>query len=319
MTIALLLLIGLVLLYFGAELLVKGAVAIARQIGVGPLFIGLTIVAFGTSMPEMTVSIQAALAGKGDIAAANVVGSNIFNVAFILGLASLLCPIRITAQLIKWDIPIMIGVSLLCIGVLHDRHLSRWEGLLLFVGIVVYTRVAFYMARRSASETLVKEAEEMIEGQKTDWIAVSRPRAIGIVLGGLVMLVLGSKALIAGSIRLAQAAGLSEAVIGLTIVSAGTSLPELATSVVAALRREPDIAVGNIVGSNIFNILAILGVSSMLLPYSAPGMTNVDLYVMLGIATLSLPLMWSRLTLSRLEGVLLLVCYALYLAHLWPK
>jgi len=319
MIIALLLGVGLALLYFGAEWLVKGAVVIARRMGVGPLVIGLTIVAFGTSMPEMTVSIQAALAGSGDIAAANVVGSNIFNVAFILGLAALLCPIRITAQLVKVDIPIMIGVSLLCIGLLHDRRLSRPEGLLLFVGIVAYTRLAFHLARRNPSDTALHEAEQMIEGQKTDWLAASGWWAPGVVIGGLVMLVLGSKALIAGSIRLAQAVGLSEAVIGLTIVSAGTSLPELATSVVAALRRQPDIAVGNVVGSNIFNILAILGASSMLVPYAAPGMTAVDLSVMFGIALLSLPLMWSRLTLSRLEGAALLTCYVLYLAHLWPK
>ncbi|MBE0537707.1 MAG: calcium/sodium antiporter [Phycisphaerae bacterium] len=319
MSIALLLLVGLVLLYFGAELLVKGAVALARRMGVGPLVIGLTIVAFGTSMPEMTVSIQAALSGSGDIAAANVIGSNIFNVAFILGLAALICPIRITAQIVKVDIPIMIGLSLLCIGLLHDRGLSRPEGLLLFAGIVAYTCFAFYLARRNPSDAVVHEAEEMLEKEKSDWLAPSAGRAIGAVLAGLVLLVLGSKALVTGSIRLAQAIGLSEAVIGLTIVSAGTSLPELATSVVAAMRRQPDIAVGNVVGSNIFNILAILGTSSMLVPWSAPGITTVDLCVMLGIALLSLPFMWSRLTLSRLEGALLLFCYGLYLAWLWPK
>jgi cation:H+ antiporter len=319
MMIALLLCAGLALLYVGAELLVKGAIAIARRLGVGPLVIGLTIVAFGTSMPELTVSIQAALAGSGDIAAANVVGSNIFNIALILGLVSMICPIRITAQLIKVDIPIMIGVSLLCVGLLYDKHLSRPEGLLFFTGILIYTWFSFYLARKKPSQLLIHEAEEMLKEQKTDRMAASGWLSFGAVLGGLVLLVAGSKALIAGAIRLAQILGLSEAVIGLTIVSAGTSLPELATSVVAAMRRQPDIAVGNIVGSNIFNILSILGISSMLVPYSAPGLTAVDLWVMLGIAVLSLPLMWSRFTLSRLEGALLLACYGMYLAYLWPK
>ncbi|MCI0499678.1 MAG: calcium/sodium antiporter [Planctomycetales bacterium] len=319
MNIALLLIVGLALLYFGAELLVKGAVAIAQRVGVRPLVIGLTIVAFGTSMPEMTVSVLSAIQGSGDIAATNVVGSNIFNVAFILGLASLICPIRISSQLIKVDTPIMIGVSLLCVGVLYDKHLSRPEGLLLFIGIVAYTWFAFYLARKKPSETILHEAEEMLREQKSDWISASGWRAGGVVVGGLVLLVLGSKALVAGSIQLAQKAGLSEAVIGLTIVSAGTSLPELATSVVAAMRRQPDIAVGNIVGSNIFNILAILGLSSLLFPYSAPGMTAVDLWVMLAIGILLLPLMWTRLSLSRLEGAGLLACYGMYLVHLWPK
>lgn len=318
MTIAMLLIAGLVLLYFGADLLVKGAVVIARRLGVGPLVIGLTIVAFGTSMPEMTVSVQAALTGSGDIAAANVVGSNIFNVAFILGLAALICPIRISSQLIRVDTPIMIGVSVLCMLLFRDKRLSRPEGLLLFAGIVVYTWLAFYLARKKPSDIVEREAEEMLREQKTDWLSGRSWRSIAAVLGGLVLLVLGSKALIAGSIRLAQAFGLSEAVIGLTIVSAGTSLPELATSVVAALRRQPDIAVGNIVGSNIFNILAILGVSSTLVPYAAPGMTAVDLWVMLGIGILLLPLMWTRFNLSRLEGAVMLLCYGLYLAHLWP-
>jgi cation:H+ antiporter len=306
-------------LYFGAELLVKGAVVIARRMGIGPLAIGLTVVAFGTSMPEMTVSIQAALAGSGDIAAANVVGSNIFNVAVILALAALICPIHITSQLVRIDTPIMIAASLLCITLFGDRYLSRPEGTLLFAGIVAYTFMEFYLARRKPAQPVALEARQMLNGQKSDWVSASTIRAIATVLAGLVLLVLGSKALIAGSIRLARMAGLSEAVIGLTIISAGTSLPELATSVVAAVRRQPEIAVGNIVGSNVFNILGILGLSSMLAPYSARGVTAVDLWVMMGIATLVLPLMWTRFTISRLEGAFMLACYALYLAYLWPK
>jgi cation:H+ antiporter len=317
--IPLLLLVGLVLLYFGAELLVKGAVAVARRLGVGPLVIGLTIVAFGTSAPELTVSIQAALAGSGDIAATNVVGSNIFNIALILGLTAVICPIRITAQVVKVDIPIMIGVSLAAIAALNDRAMSRIEGLLLFLGVVSYTLFSFYLACKKPSETLAHEIEEFLPKPAAPAEKINPWRNIAAILAGLLLLVAGSKALVAGAVRLAHLLGLSDAIIGLTIVSAGTSLPELATSVVAAVRRQPDIAVGNIVGSNIFNILAILGISSLLIPYSAPGLTSVDLGVMLAVTCLALPMMWSRFTLSRPEGAVLLVCYGLYLAWLWPK
>ena len=316
--IPLLLIVGLVLLYFGAELLVKGAVAVARRLGVGPLVIGLTIVAFGTSAPELTVSIQAALTGSGDIAATNVVGSNIFNIALILGLTAVICPIRVTAQIVRVDIPIMIGVSLVAMGALNDRAMSRIEGLLLLLGIVGYTLFSFYLARKNPSGTLAHEIEEFLPKPAAPSPKITLWRNIGTILAGLLLLVLGSKALVAGAVRLAHLLGLSDAIIGLTIVSAGTSLPELATSVVAAIRRQPDIAVGNIVGSNIFNCLAILGISSLLIPYVAPGLTPVDLGVMLGVTCLSLPLMWSRFTLSRLEGAVVLACYGLYLSYLWP-
>ena len=319
MIIALLLIVGLVLLYFGAEWLVKGAVAIAQRLGIGPLVIGLTIVAFGTSLPELTVSIQAALAGSGDIAAANVVGSNIFNIAMILGLAAVVCPIRITANLVRVDIPIMIAVSLLAIGLLADRHLSRREGGLLMAGIVGYLLLSYYLAYKKPDAALIQETEDIHSQQNTAVAQGNLWLSIGSIVLGLLLLVIGSKALVSGAVRLAQFFGLSEAVIGLTIVSAGTSLPELATSVVAAYRRQPDIALGNVIGSNIFNLLAILGVSSTLVPYAAPGIGSVDLAVMLAVAVISLPMMWSRFTLSRLEGIILLICYGLYMAYLLLK
>lgn len=309
----LLLLAGLALLYFGAEMLVKGAVAAASNLGVSPLAIGLTVVAFGTSAPELTVSTHAALEGLGDIAVTNVVGSNIFNVAFILGLAALICPIRVTKQLIRWDVPVMIGVSILCIIFLLDRHLSRPEGLIFFAGIVAYTVWTFRQAKRESDPSL-GSAELPRQAQiKTGLIM-----AIVLIVFGLALLVLGSKSLIAGSLRLARSYGISEAVIGLTIISAGTSLPELATSVVAALRKQPDISIGNIVGSNIFNILAIAGISSLLVPYSSPGLTNVDLAAMLIVTILALPFLWTRYILSRMEGLIFLILYGLYLWHLWP-
>ncbi len=309
-----LILVGLVLLYFGAEWLVKGAASMAFRMGIGPLAIGLTVVAFGTSAPEFTVSTQAALGGLGDIAVTNVVGSNSFNIAFILGIAAMICPIRITKQIIRWDVPVMIAVSILCIVLLWDRHLSRIEGAGLFIGIIFYTVWTFRQAKRDADQGLAEEISSELKDCK-----LTMTWAIIYVVAGLVLLVLGSKSLIAGSLRLAKSFGVSEAVIGLTIVSAGTSLPELATSVVAALRKQADIAVGNIVGSNIFNILSILGFSSMLMPYSSPGLTNVDLSMMLAMAVLSLPLMWTGFKLVRWEGAVFLLCYAAYLYHLWPK
>jgi cation:H+ antiporter len=309
-----LLISGLVLLYAGAELLVKGATAMAFRLGVSSLVIGLTIVAFGTSAPEMTVSVLAAFSGKGDIAAANIVGSNIFNIAFILGVASLICPIHISRQFIRWDVPVMIGVSLLCWLMLADRALSRIEGIILFLGIILYTVWAY----GSCSKSVASDADSL-EIPVSEHAHMKLSLSIVWIIAGLILLVLGSKALVTGAISLARSAGLSEAIIGLTIVSAGTSLPELATSVVAAFRRQPDIAVGNIVGSNIFNILAILGVSSLLAPYSAPGLTTVDLAVMLGFAVAALPFMWTKFILSRTEGFLFLVGYGTYLWHLWPR
>ncbi len=317
MMIFLLLAVGLVLLYFGAEWLVKGAVEIAQRLGVGPLVIGLTIVAFGTSAPELTVSVLAALAGQGDIAAANVVGSNIFNIAMILGLAAVICPIRITTQIVKVDMPIMIAVLVACIVVLYDRQISRIEGLLLFLGVVAYTVFSYCLAYRKPADVLAGEMEEFLKpadaqsAQGGSWF-----KSIGLVVLGLVLLVGGSKCLVEGAVRLARIWGLSEAIIGLTIVSAGTSLPELATSVVAAMRKQPDIAVGNIVGSNIFNVLCILGLSSLVVPYTATGLTGVDLWVMLAGAIILLPLMWTRFTLSRIEGAGLLAGYMVYLGYL---
>lgn len=314
MTILLLLSVGLLLLYIGAELLVKGSVAIAQRLGVGPLVIGLTIVAFGTSAPELTVSTLSALAGSGDIAATNVVGSNIFNVAFILGLSALICPIRITAQIVKVDVPVMILVSLVCIGVLADRYLSRTEGLLLCLGIIAYIGFSFFLAYKKTPDSLSAEMEQFLS--PSDKKHAKGLVSIGMVVLGLVLLVAGSKCLVTGAVQLARLLKLSEAMIGLTIISVGTSLPELATSIMAAIRRQPDIAVGNVVGSNIFNVLAILGVSSMVTPYTAGGLTTVDLTVMLGVAVFSLPFMWSRFTLSRLEGAGFLIAYGLYLGYL---
>ena len=307
------LLAGLVLLYFGAEGLIKGSSSLALRMGITPLVIGLTVVAFGTSAPELVVSTKAAYQGQGGIAVGNVVGSNIFNIAVILGLSALLRPMVIRVQLIKFDTPIMLGLTIVCWLLFHDGHVGRPEGALLVAGIIAYTAVNVLMARRETSRSVEKEFAEGTPHK-------SRNAGIDLLLlaGGLSLLLLGARLFVSGATDLARMWGLSEAVIGLTIVAAGTSLPELATSVLAAIRKEDDIAIGNIVGSNVFNILGILGASALVNPLEAGGVTAVDFGFMLGVSLLLLPLMRSGMRLSRWEGGLFLALYAGYLWWLWP-
>ncbi len=296
---------GLICLYVGAEGLIRGAVGLAHRFGIGTLAIGLTVVAFGTSAPELTVSSVAAFTGSSDIAVGNVVGSNIFNITLILGLGSLIYPIGITETLIRQDIPVMIAVSVLSLLFLLDGRLSRVEGALLLLGIIVYTIWTLRQARGGHTDSLKSPAP-----------TGNLFAAIAFAAAGLLILIIGSKMVVSGSIRIARSLGLSEALIGLTLISAGTSIPELATSVVAALKRQPDIAVGNIVGSNIFNLLAILGTSSLISPCTPEGLSVIDFGVMLGAALLAFPLMWTGFTLNRIEGGILLTVYAAYIAWL---
>lgn len=305
---------GLVLLYLGAEGLVRGSASLALRLGVTPLMIGLTVVAYGTSAPELVVSTKAALDGQGDIAVGNIVGSNIFNICVILGLASAIRPLRVRFQLLKLDAPVMIGVSLLCLGFLADRRLARWEAVIFLGSIAAYTLFNVLQARRQATREIEAGYEQ--EGPKRSgalWLDLV------LIVGGLAVLVLGSRFLVNGAVAVARIWGVSEAVIGLTIVAAGTSMPELATSVVGAITRQPDIALGNVIGSNIFNILGILGVSGLLRPLNAPGVSSVDLGLMVVTAILLLPMLWSNRTVSRAEGLVLVAVYAGYLYHLWPK
>lgn len=304
---------GLAILVAGAEALVRGGSSIGLRFGLTPLFIGLTIVACGTSAPELVVSISAALKGKGDISIANVVGSNIFNISVILGITALLMPIRIHLQVIKIDIPIMIGISLLGIGCIASGPLTVIHGLLLVSLLIAYMSFTYIMARR--------------EQQRCEVIAVTEvhPQSSRSVLldllfvgGGVALMVEGSNLLVDSAVSIASLLGVSEAVIGLTLVATGTSLPELATSIVATYRKSPEVAVGNVVGSNIFNILGILGTTALVTPLSAPGVRSVDLAVMLLATLMLLPLAISGKILSRWEGLLLLLGYGGYLWWLWP-
>ena len=314
MLIGLLLLAGLVALYFGAEWLVRGGASLAVRLGVTPLLVGLTVVAYGTSTPELIVSSTAAAQGQGAIAIGNVVGSNIFNIGFILGLTALVAPMRVQLQLLKFDTPVMVGVALLFLLFFRDGSIQRWESLVFLAGIVLYTVVNIRLARRQASADVRQEFDDSVpKPTGSPWTDT------GLIVAGLATLVLGSRLFVTGAVDLARLFDISDAVIGLTIVAAGTSLPELASSLMAAWRKQPDIAIGNVVGSNIYNILAILGVCGMLAsPVNGQGVSLTDTLIMIGFSAVLLVIAWSGFTLRRWEGALLLALYGGYLWHLWP-
>lgn len=301
--------VGVGLLYYGAETLVRGAATLAVRGRMSPLLVGLTVVAFGTSAPELVVSVQAALAGNGGIAVGNVVGSNICNIGLILGAGALIRPLQVDAQLVRLDIPLMIGVLLLMAVFLADARLGTVEGGVLLAGVVVYILFSIRVARHRVDGAM----DELDVAVKPEGSAL---RDVGFVGLGLTLLVLGSNALVSGAVAIATTLGVSQTIIGLSIVALGTSLPELATSVVAAFRDEGDLALGNVVGSNLFNALGILGTAALIRPLDAAGLSGSDLGVMLAMAVLILPLARSGFVLSRSEGGLLLAVYAGYVGFL---
>ncbi|MDA0302686.1 MAG: calcium/sodium antiporter [Chloroflexi bacterium] len=317
MVVAVLFVLGLVLLVVGAEALVRGASRLAASVGISPLVVGLTVVAFGTSAPELAVSVASAFTGNADVAMGNVVGSNIFNVLFILGFAALVAPLIVQQQLVRFDVPVMIGVSVLLVVLSLDGNLGRLDGALLFGGILAYTAWAIITSRR---ETKAVQEEYAQEFGETDRTAGRIAYDIGRVLAGLVMLVLGADWFVDGAVAVAEAFGISSLVIGLTIVAAGTSMPELATSVVASLRGERDIAVGNVVGSNIFNILAVLGLSSLVGPAGvdvADQALRADIPIMVGVALACLPVFFAGYIITRWNGLLFVGMYVAYLGYLY--
>lgn len=306
---------GLALLTCGAEFLVRGAARLAAIAGVSPLVIGLTIVAYGTSSPEMAVSIGSALSGQADIALGNIVGSNIFNVLFILGLCSLILPLRVAQQLIWLDVPIMIGVSLLVLIMGLDGKISRIDGILLFSGALLYTVFAIKQGRQESAAVKKEYADEFaVKTQPSSWLV-----QILLIIVGLAMLVLGAHGLVYGAVAIAKMLGVSELVIGLTVIAAGTSLPEVATSAIATIRGERDIAVGNVVGSNIFNILAVLALSSIAAPNGinvAPAALTFDTPVMVAVALACAPVFFTGHLIARWEGGVFLTYYIAYMTYL---
>jgi cation:H+ antiporter len=310
---------GLVLLVLGANLLVRGASKLALSFGISPLVVGLTIVAFGTSAPEVAVSVGAALDGRNDIAIGNVVGSNIFNVLFILGVSALIVPLVVNVQLIRQEVPIMIGASLLLLALGLDGKLSWLDGAVLFALLVAYTVFLVVQSRRETQAAKDEYASELKPSAAGAWDS-KLPAQVGLIVAGLAALVAGSGWLVDASIAFARAFGVSELVIGLTIVAAGTSMPEVATSITAAIKGERDIAVGNVVGSNTFNILGCLGLSGIVSGASglvmAPSLLSFDIWVMIAVALACLPVFLTGREIARWEGGVFLAFYAAYVAYL---
>ena len=305
---------GLALLIVGADLLVRGAARLSLSLGIAPLVVGLTVVAFGTSAPELAVSVKGALDGQTDIALGNVVGSNIFNVLFILGVSALLAPLVVDRQLIRQEVPIMIGLSLLVGWMAWDLRLSFPEGALLVALIAGYTLLLYLQGKRAPAAEV---ADEMLP-TGPGWLS-SLPAQLMLILVGLAMLVLGSGWLVDSATVFATALGVSELVIGLTIVAAGTSLPEVATSIIAALRGEREIAVGNVLGSNIFNLGAVLGLSAMVSGTGLtvpPALLAFDLPVMIAVAVAVLPVLFTGHLIARWEGTVFLAYYLAYTTYL---
>ena len=310
--------LGVAALYYGAEFLVKGGVNIARKLHISPLVIGLTLVAFATSAPELVVSVNAALTGNPDISLGNVVGSNICNIALILGLCAAIAPVKVDRQLFRVDVPVMLlAAVLLVVFYLATGGIGRVFAVVFLALFTVYMAWNVRQARRNEKlePEVVKEAEDAIvqSGGKKElhWLF-----AVLLVAAGLGLLVGGAKLFLTGSVFFARLMNVSDAVIGLTVVAVGTSLPELATSIVAAVKGENDIAVGNVVGSNIFNILFILGVAPLITPLENATLSVVDMGVMLFCSVILLPFMRTGWKLSRPEGVFLLATYATYTAWL---
>lgn len=310
---------GLALLYFGAEWLVRGASEIALRLGISPLVVGLTVVAFGTSMPELLVCLKAnspeviavpagwfgfhieAGAASPDIALGNIVGSNIFNIALILGVAALIRPVVVHSQLIRRELPIMLVSTLVFVWMMRDMYLSRWEGGLLVLGIIVYIISSIRLSNK------VPDTTEFDEFEKDEIEQAKKGRGrvmvdLGLIVAGISALVFGADWLVNHGEKIAQWFGVPEVIISLTLFALGTSLPELATSIVAALKRQGDIITGNAIGSCIFNLLSVIGITASVKPLVAGKISWLDLGVMLGLAVLIIPLMWSRMRLSRVEG-----------------
>ena len=303
--------LGLALLYYGAEALVRGSSSLALRLGLSPLVVGLTVVAFGTSSPELVVSLKAGLAGQGNISVGNVVGSNICNLGLILGLCALVTPVATTSQIVRMDIPIMIAVTAFAIFLLSNGTLTRTEGTLLATLLLAYVIFSIRLARRQPADALGAEFGEAVKVSKRG-LAVD----LLMVAGGLVLLIFGARFLVDGAVIIARAFGWSEALIGLTVIAIGTSLPELATSLVAAVKKEADIALGNIVGSNIFNLLGILGITAMVTPLAESGISLLDYAVMAVFALVLWPMAYHQKRITRLEGAILLAGYATYVSWL---
>jgi cation:H+ antiporter len=311
------LVVGIAVLALGGETIVRGATAIAQMAGLPPAVIGLTVVAMGTSLPELVVSVTAAFEGTPDLALGNVIGSNIFNITATLGLTAMIVELPVRGSVVRLEWPVMFLASLLCVVVLRDAQIDRLEATLLVTGLIVFTAYSVRIARRDTTEGEKKEFAATVDARtlRPAW----RRSAIagGTTLLGVALLVAGGQLLVQGAVIISRWAGMSERVIGLTVVAIGTGTPEIATSLVAAYRKQTDVAIANMIGSNIFNILGILGVTALVSPIrGSAAFAGNDLWWMLGTAFVLFPVMRRGMRITRIEGLGLIVVYAVYLVRL---
>jgi cation:H+ antiporter len=302
---------GLLLLILGADSLVRGSSGLALRMGLSTLVVGLTVVAFGTSSPELVVSLSAAIMDSASITVGNVIGSNIANIALVLGLSALVSPLRTNAQLLRRDVPVMILATVVLVIMLSNGYLGRIEGLILFLGLLAYVTVSLRQAHRESDVAVREQFQEAVPARPRKFIFL-----MFLTFGGLGLLILGAVLFVQGAVGIARQLQISEIVIGLTLVAVGTSLPELATSMIASIRGKNDIAVGNVVGSNIFNIMCILGIAVLIRPFAVQGFSLLDMGAMLLTAILLLPLIRSGFVLTRWEGGLLVAIYIGYIVLL---
>ena len=315
---------GLLMLYYGANWLVKGSSSLARNLGLTPLVIGLTVVAFGTSAPELFISVVSSIKDKSMIAVGNVVGSNICNIGLVLGLAAIIHPTTSNRSVYRRDIPIMLGVSIYLLLISFDSKIGRIEGASLFGGIILYTYFNYYIAVKESQQNLKSDSVAFVHAVEEIEYVTSRSRQVLLIAVGITGVVVGAEVLIDSAVAIMKIFNVSEKFIGLTVVALGTSLPELATSVVAALRKEMDISIGNLVGSNVFNILSVLGAASLIKPIPIPGgFINsgllVDYLVMIFVGLLPWLMMRKDYIITRRDGFILLICYTGYVAYLILK
>lgn len=308
---AILVAVGLAMLYAGSELLIRGSVSIAKRMHISQLVIGLTIVAFGTSTPELVVSINAAIEGQADVSLGNIVGSNIVNIGLILGLSAAILPIIVHVNAIRREIPIMIAVSVILIPMSLDGKISQIEGGLLALSLVAFVYFSYKQSKKEKEQTQL--LDEANDEKKSSFVVIKN---LAFVIAGIVLLYFGSSLTVDNAVSIANSIGISERIIGLTIVAIGTSLPELITSVGAARKKHADLSIGNVIGSNIFNILGILGISSLIAGVNVNPAIWTDYAVMIGFSLVLIPVIKSGFIITRKEGYVLIAAYSLYLIFL---
>ncbi|MCV7290574.1 calcium/sodium antiporter [Mycolicibacterium wolinskyi] len=319
-------LVGLIALAFGAEVMVRGGAQLASRLGISPMMVGLTVVSIGTSLPELAVGITAALEGSGELAVGNIAGTNVVNVLFILGLSALLRPLAIERRTLRFDLPAMAAAAVLLWALSADGVLSRLDGTMLVVGALVYTAILAYLSRQESRDAEIPsvrahlgEANAVNANQSTSVSGASTARLIGMTVAGIAVVVLGAEWLVDGAVGLARGLGVSDALIGLTIVAIGTSAPELVTMLVSTMRGERDIALGNLLGSSVYNVLLILGVTCLVPAYGltlSPALVWIDIPIMMAAALVCIPIFFSGRRVHRAEGFGMVVAYLLYLAFL---